>query len=564
MSANAAAVNANVISAERKPRVTVLACLESIIATSIIAYSVFRYGNTDYLLAAVAIAPLMLLQTAESVEISSKLFRICEPVFRPTFVGRWIPVLALLCAFVLSAVIMFLGESSLEGYTLLLFIPLMLVGFGAFVVAWLLVWIAFVAMAALFLRALSILFGLLISPGRSILSIPINWKTVCFQTDFTNVPEIFPGASQHPRYGLRSYFSWLHDEFKSLLNPGTETSTEPGIIFTAVRKKIARALAFLGAYIGAGFSFLLLFVASVAYRFSLKGTCLVYLPLLYFGDHALYKSDPPTFLSAIKESRGAKQMALFVVGSHILLPAGLAFLVSTRRLAPPSDALVVAMLDYLSFDTTWSANTVGKLVNASLVFVSAGLAAWGLVFVARNMQRAVSRVVAVVRVLTVFRALLTIYSIFYLAVLISYHVSPAQVRDGFRGVLAWFQRIEVDWAPLPRRPAEMGNAAEPAEDASGASGASDGEGAGKVVTPGADENAGSGTDRPHGDARAAEELPAQSPVSGGAGNVSEESVDASLAAGAAPTEAANGTGPENSDKNQEAPVATPSQQAPTE
>lgn len=437
---------------------TWLACFESLMATVVVGYTVFVLGNSDYLLFAIGVAPLLLLQSEDSKHVAAAIFARLKKLFDASIVGTALPGLALLIA-------LFVGVTSaielLDDYpddylrALAGFVVWTLIAMLVLVPALLAVWVVIVAIVSLLIRVVSVAAGCVISPGVSILAIPVNWSAVCFKTDLRHVPELFPGSEGHGSFKLRRYFADLHESFLQMFGHRRDLP-KGGMAATTFLLRTGWIIAQASSYAGAVFVFVVLFVAATAYRFCLKGTFVVFLPFFYFADTALTKKDRKEFLEAIRDSVIAKRMAWFVLISHIALPIVTAFLFGAFKIEVPNGSLLSALLDYWSFRAPLSANSLGKIVNALLVFSSAGFAAWVLSRKTEAGGISLGGMVAGLRVIVVLRAFLTIYSIIYVAVLVSYHVSADQVRGGLEAVVEWIRNIDVDWAPLPKKPLSPG------------------------------------------------------------------------------------------------------------
>lgn len=432
-----------------------LACVETAIATGASVWFAVYSGHSSHLLIASLAAPLLLLRSQQSSSIAAALFVKCEPIFRPRVLAFLVPRMAVILGMALSLAIFALQWSSdgrMPSLTILAFAGAGMV--MVFVLLFPILWACLLALLSTLIRTLATLYALLTNLNGSVLAVPINWQNLCFRVDFRQVPELFPGVSSDPRlaerYAWGSYLRQLQVELDNFLAEEVQQSANVGYLQRAgeVLFNFMQRLALSSCIAAAG---LLLMLVAAAYRLSVKSTCLIYLPLLYLGDPAFRTKQPRGLFYTIRRSTLARGMAAFVIVSHIIVTIAVALVVGAAAYAQQK-TLIADLIGYWSFTPVLSANTLAKLLNAGLVFVSIPLATLGIRQAARGNPRQVDRIGSLLRLVLVTRAALTIYSILYVIVLISYHVTAQQVTAGLEVVVDFLQSVRIDWTLLPKRP----------------------------------------------------------------------------------------------------------------
>ena len=99
----------------------------------------------------------------------------------------------------------------------------------------------------------SILISIIKHPIQSCTTVPENWRRIVLSTDTATTPEYFPGSNVGP---LTIFEGWYHEN---------------------CIQKWFRATAFFGLY-----------PITAAYRWSVKATCLIYLPLIWLVETARF------------------------------------------------------------------------------------------------------------------------------------------------------------------------------------------------------------------------------------------------------------------------------------
>jgi hypothetical protein len=255
---------------------SVLALVETIAAMSVYAYIALRFGPAHLTIAA-SLAPLMLLRTNESVRFAlfhSVSFRKNE-LKRPTPFPRPITqsvvgmLLILICAVALLPMFLKNAKDLGGGYVAL--------SIGAFFLLWstgLFALFVFVFMPLL-MRVLATLHGVYIDPLRAIRNIPSNWWQQVACLDTFHPPEVLPGAIlQEDREGNISQLQ-PYGYFLAMLIT----------VFQSHDSFIQRLRSSLIAA-GGVMMYLTAAIPTYIFRFSIKGTALLLLPLIWLVHDA--------------------------------------------------------------------------------------------------------------------------------------------------------------------------------------------------------------------------------------------------------------------------------------
>lgn len=213
---------------------TVLAMLETAAAMAGSLWLAYHRLSLQHIAIAACLAPFLLLRTPEAVDLAA----------------RWARSSADFGSKILDRVTASSRPALIKSFIIPLFLML------AFAAA-----LSCIRIAAVLIMALRF-------PARALKSLPQNWARVTLAMDVFQPPEFMPGAENHPEF--RGSLKELR--FRDYL----ELFDMSGVPL-AGQAVLGVHFVLLGA---------LLFLPSLLYRFSLKSTCLVYLPLLSIvGDH---------------------------------------------------------------------------------------------------------------------------------------------------------------------------------------------------------------------------------------------------------------------------------------
>jgi len=226
-------------SAERG-EVSLLALLETVLAMSVAVGLSVWFDSVKWLAGACALAPLLLLRTEDSVS------RALGWVARIDPNEKWFYWASIACGFCALALCIWFTD----WWALLI-----TAGFGGALLA------SSIALLTFYVRFGATAVSLLKHPVQSVLAIPENWRRVVLATDSAVPPVFIPGSDSGPQF------------FLSELEKGNY-----------VRKWILLTL-FFGFY-----------PLTAAYRWSVKTTCLVYLPIVWIVDTAKHTPGSVRFM----------------------------------------------------------------------------------------------------------------------------------------------------------------------------------------------------------------------------------------------------------------------------
>ena len=285
-------------------QVSVLAIVETILAMAVAIGLGIWLNRWGYVFLASLVAPLLLLRTDESVQLGITLFKPdVEWVRRRLPMNEWHTG--------------FSGPFLIQVRKVARFTILKMFLNGLYVTAW-----------SISVRIAATLWTVARHPFHSLRAILVNWKEACLITDFTKELEFMPG--------LRFSSPGALFLFVGMPGPPAPTHTEclrqnlpiaPRILaYTTMACLGVLALPFaVGCAVGAGGS--LIHMAAWWYRFSLKSTAIVWLPLLYVATDVA--ADPKTWsakrrLLTICTAATAKVMRVYalVVGLFLLAKFG--------------------------------------------------------------------------------------------------------------------------------------------------------------------------------------------------------------------------------------------------
>jgi hypothetical protein len=346
--------------------VSIMAIVETLLAISLLVLLSMWLDTARWLAGALCVAPLLLLRTECSVTLGKRLWE----WFRGARLRAILPILVLSGAAFIYAGAWVIGRffswNSPAGMTIQGLLATSGVGAGAYI-----------AMLFLLLRFGITLASLSAHPFQSIAAIPGNWRRIVLAADSWSAPEFLP---EFP-IGARHFVD----------------RSERGIITRWTNFTLL----------------LVLYPAMLAYRWAVKATCLIYLPLLWIVKTARF-------------APGSLQETLSSYERSDFRRVGLAFAIIVI-FAFFAKVLLIVTLD--GFVEWWNGN--GALRFLKIYVVPHHIPWWqtasafnstltiGLWFYARHVLRLAeqnlapvdSRVVAIWRVAGVLSVLLTIYSV---------------------------------------------------------------------------------------------------------------------------------------------------------
>lgn len=216
-------------------RITVLACVETMLAMSVTAYIAWRTGSLLYIAVPACVAPLLLLRTPYSTEVGLKLWGRYEALLKSidTWHGR------------ARESGRFVGLLSLAAYSAVVFCSML---------------------PASVCRIAAVGTAIFRHPITTFGAIPRNWRRVALATDLHHPPEMVPGIEQGDEHvGFR-------------LAPVLRATTRKLNPDLPRRQRVMLSLVH---WVVLGVVLVLCFGPALLYRWSLKSTSAVYFPLLW-------------------------------------------------------------------------------------------------------------------------------------------------------------------------------------------------------------------------------------------------------------------------------------------
>jgi hypothetical protein len=226
----------------RNQQVSVLACLETVLATGLIFSMLFWLHMTYHIVVSLIFAPFLLTRTPRSIDLNINA--------------------SIVSAILVANVVDWVKPKEAGMYAPVFWVFLTVLSIPAF----------FLTRVTVFARSL------LAHPIEAISYIPENWRKVVLCTDTGTLPELIPGLADLP----------LTDRRNALRLYGLEFWFEEWPSSWYVRFWLVLAA-------------LPIFVAAMVYRWSLKSTALIWSPLVWAFRPIRREDDPTTFSKAIIE-----------------------------------------------------------------------------------------------------------------------------------------------------------------------------------------------------------------------------------------------------------------------
>lgn len=304
--------------------VTILAVLETVSMMSLALYIVCTTGNYLYIFVPAMIAPVLLLRTPESTEEGLRLYG---------YVVDWVKGI--------KAWQVRDGQSRLTKEVSLF------LGFAFFLLV-----IPVIAIGIRTLATFLVFFHHpLRAPIKAVQAIPWNLWKIAGATDFHHPPEIVPGIETSPKNVDKRYLFSRHltHTFRSLRGIYADRSVFFKLIFLAGRL----------------FQIGLIYIPALSYRWSLKSTVFVWLPLVFFVKISRAKGEAlaerlDKIFSGVFE-KGRRYIAGFDILFLFLLPMVVFIYI---------DPIKNSFVDFFLFTGTVKLWHVARIVNA---FIAIGL-----------------------------------------------------------------------------------------------------------------------------------------------------------------------------------------------
>lgn len=299
-------------------RITVLACVETMLAVSVTVYIAWRTGSLLYIAVPACIAPLLLLRTPYSTELGLTMWgRYGEWIVRvSTWDDRVRESRRSVWIFSSAAYYVVMFSSSV---------------------------------APLTCRIAAVGTAILRHPLPTLGAIPGNWRRVALATDLHHAPEIVPGIEKAGAVSLFR-FTDVFSRFRTM----TRASELPWVTRAIVSIML-------------GVAFVFWYLPALLYRWSLKSTTLVYFPLLWaafksrrVGDTAAQRLET---IATDQAERVVRWYAWFVLILLTIVPAVLAAPLQPI-IAPVQSALGVDVIDFWLFTGQIELWHVVRVVNS--------------------------------------------------------------------------------------------------------------------------------------------------------------------------------------------------------
>jgi len=375
---------------EQAGEMTWLSLIETAAATGIYVGIALWTGSLAHLAFAGCVAPLLLLKTDISQRRGLAWFaRAAEQLMKPMdLLDRlfdWLPKTG-------NRVTIAAGWAAGTLILVLLFVFLILLGL-------------FLAIAAFLCRVSATVTTVFTNPVLSIRTIPENWQRIVLCLDSHMPPEVVPGIESHPigqSVPLFRFSDFIRQQSSS-------QSNYPN--WSGVNRFLLLPLSSAYLYSAATLLVLLLFLPALVYRWSIKGTFVLYAPLVYIVWSAFYPTIPlKARLEEVRDGSYFRLMRWLSAGVIVLFLVKLYVHVAWTELSrwwtayvPEVVSVYVAPLEIPLWQLAALLNAV--LAFALLWFCEAALrrlehGAWSPVTVERVLQ-----------VLSVVRGVIALYTI---------------------------------------------------------------------------------------------------------------------------------------------------------
>jgi hypothetical protein len=243
---------------------TLLAIAETIAVTSIVVYLAVWRGSLFFIALTATVAPFLLLKTNDSqarglrwmksvLSLTDRFYfsKFVEPIVN--FLDRKVNTDKSIKHFLNAPFIRTLISSSLIMFIWLMFLIIALA-------------------TSILIRFSATLTSLCLDTTNSMLAIPQNWQRICLSMDLAHPPELLPGIDEIDVQAIRE--SELGEfmeiiKFKQFVNHYFYTAFDADDRLTYVILLLRYSFT------------LIIYVPSIVYRWSLKSTSLVYLPLMW-------------------------------------------------------------------------------------------------------------------------------------------------------------------------------------------------------------------------------------------------------------------------------------------
>lgn len=246
--------------------ITILAVVETVLAVALLITLSLWFDTTHWLSGACLLAPLVLLRTEDSVQRGLRML--------PSFRNKRIVFQSIISLSISAAAGAAIKIST--WWAILCLLPFTAVAFAVSVYPHLFV----IRFAAAFISVIK-------HPLQSLSAIPGNWRRVVLATDGFLDPEFLPGDPEGP---LRMVGLWKSES-----------------VFTRWFWLTC---------------FVTIYPFTAAYRWSVKATCIVYLPLVWLVNKARYRTDSTQHMLSdylADEIQTVRRWALGLTGGFLIV-----------------------------------------------------------------------------------------------------------------------------------------------------------------------------------------------------------------------------------------------------
>ena len=289
--------------------VSILACVDTLIVCGLSLWIAFQYDIWLHIGIGALIAPLLLLRTPYSTEKGIN--------WLDQILTKVIDIVEELEGKLTSSNRSKFTQSTLKIISNILLMSTYLVLF------------VIIGLLSISTRIFATITGLLKHPIITITNIPTNWKRVALYTDFLHPLEIIPGLEAKIAAWKRYKYDFsYHPE----IIPVFEVKTLDQFLFSEYFDRIVWEKLKRGNIIdrtislSALFSILFVYVPVLIYRWSLKSTSVVYVPLIYLSQLS-YKPNAPK--QRAKQILKQKFQLVWAIGGAIICLTLLPILLAT-------------------------------------------------------------------------------------------------------------------------------------------------------------------------------------------------------------------------------------------
>jgi hypothetical protein len=263
----------------------------------------------------------------------------------------------------------------------------------------------FLSLYIIFSKITSIVYTIWLYKFRIIENIPANWRKFALSIDLVHPPEIFAGMENYLR-GQDVEFP-ISQFTISRMSRRWKLKSEQ----LSLSRKILRSISYIWA-------FFLIFTPSLILRWSVKGTSIFYLPLIYFSNDLSMRRDSPGARAAriIGNKSGVLWATIGVCGILTIAPLLFSATLSGLRTEFINSEKALYIIDYLSFYPHIEKWNISRLICAIITIFLYIMSIIQIKFPTINGQLFI--IDGVIRIFNIIRAILSTYIIFCAIILV--------------------------------------------------------------------------------------------------------------------------------------------------